>query len=105
MCSVSDDEQFGYVVAIRLVRHGAGASVWDTGKRPPCTRLKDLDSAGMEKLTSFCAMSGFPRRQLKYQDFNNVHTAGLDGEKSKEGKEKKKKKKERKNFPKKDHYM
>lgn len=32
-------------------------------KRPSCTRLKDLDSAGMEKLTSFCAMSGFPRRQ------------------------------------------
>lgn len=68
--------------------------MWDTGKRPPCTRLKDLDSAGMEKLTSFCAMSGFPRRQVKYQDFNNVHTAGLDGEKSKEGGERKKRKKE-----------
>lgn len=44
-------------------------------KRPSCTRLKDLDSAGMEKLTSFCAMSGFPRSHVKYQDFNNVHTA------------------------------
>lgn len=57
--------------------------VWDAGKRPSCTRLKDLDSAGMEKfdhiLRAYRAMSAFPRRHGKYQDFNNVHGAGVGG--------------------------
>lgn len=26
-----------------------GGSVWDAWERPSCTRLKDLDSVGMEK--------------------------------------------------------
>lgn len=69
------------------------------GKRPSCTRLKDLDSAGMEKfdyiLTAYSAMSTFPRRHVEYQDFNNVHVAGFGGKEKKKqgnGKEKKKRK-------------